>query len=189
MKRLIPAAAVGQEGSALVVVMATLAVASLIGAALLTTTINEGQSVSRERTLVQHFYAAESGLEKAIWYLKTPMGVGQVTGKGSSWTTAPPDVSIDQAIATEAYHIHEVIRDTSGNVVGDAMLVSQASGAGYYDRKLTAVGSAAAHGGTRKILQTEVHVLPGQRVSGGVPDVDSGIRHRKDQCRFIRAPA
>jgi len=72
-----------QKGMALLTTLIFVFILVTFGVALLTMTSNDSKLSTLQRESTRAFYFAETGIEKALWYLNTPVDLG---GKGLMWT-------------------------------------------------------------------------------------------------------
>lgn len=73
-----------QKGMALITTLIFIFVLVSFSVALLVMTSNESKLSTLHRESIRAFYLAETGVDKALWYLNTPTDQG---GKGLSWRT------------------------------------------------------------------------------------------------------
>ena len=108
-----------QKGMALLTTLIFIFILITFGVALLTMTSNDIRLSVIQRDSTKAFYVAESGIEKALWYLNTPVG-----GKGFDWrgifnegTTAEYyDVTVE-TVSPETETSPEIIKITSTGVL------------------------------------------------------------------------
>lgn len=130
---------------------------SFLGMALLGLAISEDDLISGDRKGAQNFSIAEAGVDKAIWNLRNSETDG---GKGPTWTTAPPWVSVDEALATDAYHVVETVKNAFDEPIGEVAIVVQ-SGSTILERRITAVGREIGGSEKQKYVQAVVELVPG----------------------------
>jgi len=87
-----------QKGMALLTTLIFVFILVTFAVALLTMTSNDTKLSTLQRESTRAFYLAETGIEKAMWYLNTPVDLG---GKGLMWT----DPSYHDGTPTEFYDV------------------------------------------------------------------------------------
>ncbi len=122
------------------------------------------------------FYAADAGLNKAIWYLGTPTGQG---GKGMTWRTTSSWESFGRGgyyITVMNYVSGEVMIISTGEVGGIAKTVSQAISTGglplAFDYSVFCNSTASLSGNT--IVDGDMYVNGNTTLSGNT-HVQNGL--------------
>jgi len=82
-----------QKGMALLTTLIFVFVLVTFAVALLTMTSNDTKLSTLQRESTRAFYLAETGIEKVLWYLNTPVDQG---GKGLMWTGTHHDGSLTE---------------------------------------------------------------------------------------------
>jgi hypothetical protein len=119
-----------QKGMALLATLIFIFVLVSFGVALLTMTSNDSKLSTLQRDSTKAFYQAETGIEKALWYLNTPVDLG---GKGLMWTGLHHD-----GTPTEFYDV-SISYDTGPPEIKTLLSTGKVVGGGEYNK------------GTRKI--------------------------------------
>ena len=128
-----------QKGMALITVLIFSFVLVTFSAALLVITSNDSKLSTLHRESTRAFYWAETGVDKALWYLNTPTDQG---GKGINWRTVEEDgvtedpVTYPSDTASEYYEF-TVLTDDPGPEGFDIITVHSTGkvlGGGEYDK-------------------------------------------------------
>jgi len=90
-----------QKGAALVTVLIFTFLMLTFVVALMAMTGNDIKLSSMQRDSTKAFYQADGGIEKAMWYLNTPVELG---GKGMTWT-ADSDAPLHEGNLTEYFEV------------------------------------------------------------------------------------
>ena len=90
-----------QKGAALLTVLIFTFLMLTFVVALMAMTGNDIKLSSMQRDSTKAFYQADRGIEKTLWYLNTPVGLG---GKGLTWTT-DPDAPLHEGNLTEFFDV------------------------------------------------------------------------------------
>ncbi|RLC37963.1 MAG: hypothetical protein DRH33_05410 [Candidatus Nealsonbacteria bacterium] len=90
-----------QKGMALLTTLIFVFILVTFAVALLTMTSNDTKLSTLHRDSTRAFYLAEAGIEKALWYLNTPVNLG---GKGLNWPT-DSGVTIEEGTSNEYFKV------------------------------------------------------------------------------------
>jgi len=92
-----------QKGMALVATLIFTFILVSLGAALLTMTNNDSKLSTLQRESTRAFYLAETGIEKALWYINSSENPAGLDWRTESYTnkTENPDEYFDVIVATE----------------------------------------------------------------------------------------
>jgi len=127
-----------QKGMALITTLIFIFVLVSFSVALLIMTGNDSKLSTLHRESTRAFYMAETGVDKALWYLNTPDDQG---GNGLSWRTNVPTPSTPliypSATASEYYEVTVETTTEPAPGVGEIITVhsiGKEAGEGSYDR-------------------------------------------------------
>jgi len=127
-----------QKGMALVATLIFVFVLVSFSVALLVMTGNDSKLSTLHRESTRAFYLAETGVDKALWYLNTPIDQG---GKGISWRTneddPPGPLIYPSATASEYYAVTVITTTEPGPGVGEIITVHSTGrevGGGEYNK-------------------------------------------------------
>lgn len=124
-----------QKGMALITTLIFIFVLVSFSVALLVMTSNESKLSTLHRESIRAFYLAETGVDKALWYLNTPIDQG---GNGINWRTDETDPPGPLTDGTEREY-YEVTVETDDASTGDPEIITIHSigkvlGGGEYDK-------------------------------------------------------
>jgi len=127
-----------QKGMALITTLIFIFVLVSFSVALLTMTSNDSKLSTLHRESTRAFYLAETGVDKALWYLNTPYDQG---GKGLSWRTNDPTPSTPlvypSSTASEHYEVTVVTTTPPSSGVAEIITIESTGkvlGGGEYDK-------------------------------------------------------
>ena len=122
-----------QKGMALITTLIFIFVLVSFSVALLVMTSNDSKLSTLHRESTRAFYLAETGVDKALWYLNTPIDQG---GYGINWRTTSPLI-YPSATASEYYEVTVATTMPPGPGVGEIITVHSTGkevGVGDYDK-------------------------------------------------------
>jgi uncharacterized membrane protein/cytoskeletal protein CcmA (bactofilin family) len=122
-----------QKGMALITTLIFIFVLVSFSVALLVMTGNDSKLSTLHRESTRAFYMAETGVDKALWYLNTPTGQG---GYGIDWRTTSPLV-YPSSTASEHYEVTVVTTTPPSSGVAEIITVHSTGkvlGGGKYDK-------------------------------------------------------
>jgi len=127
-----------QKGMALIATLIFVFVLVSFGIALLVMTGNDSKLSTLHRESTRAFYWAETGVDKALWYLNTPTAQG---GKGINWRTdeddPPGPLIYPSSTASEYYEVTVETTTPPGPGVGEIITVHSTGrevGGGEYNK-------------------------------------------------------
>jgi uncharacterized membrane protein/cytoskeletal protein CcmA (bactofilin family) len=122
-----------QKGMALITTLIFIFVLVSFSVALLIMTSNDSKLSTLHRESTSAFYMAETGVDKALWYLNTPTGQG---GNGIDWRTTSPLIH-PSSTASEHYEVTVVTTTPPSSGVAEVITVKSIGkvlGEGKYDK-------------------------------------------------------
>jgi len=117
-----------QKGVALLTVLIFTFLMVTFVVALMAMTSNDIKLSSMQRDSTKALYQADGGIEKALWYLNVPIGVG---GKGLTWTT-DPDAPLHEGNVTEYFDVSVSPATSPPNEIKTLVSTGTIEGGGKY---------------------------------------------------------